>query len=148
MLALTREHPGEGQRRSRMTIVDHGATDQDIVVRAESSYHPGESDDEQNKHVFSYRIEIENRGTETVQLISRHWWITDAFEVVREVDGEGVVGQQPVIPPGETFRYSSWCALPTLTGWMRGVYRMIAMNGRKFEVPVPAFGLAAPHAIN
>jgi ApaG protein len=123
----------------------------DVVVRAVSMYRPDESDlsdDTEKKYVFAYRIEIENRGTRSVQLLSRHWWITDARHGVREVEGEGVVGQRPVIPPGQVFAYSSWCILPTSSGLMRGSYFMVLSGGETFEVPVPSFSLATPDALN
>jgi ApaG protein len=123
----------------------------EVVVRAVSTYRPEESDlshATDKKYVFSYEIEIENRGTRTIQLMSRHWWITDARQAVREVEGEGVVGQHPVITPGQTFSYSSWCILPTASGWMRGVYSMAATGGATIEVPVPPFSLATPYALN
>lgn len=118
------------------------------MVRAEATYRPEESDLDEGKYVFSYRIEIENQGVRTVQLVSRHWWITDAHQVVREVEGEGVVGQQPVIGPGQVFSYSSWCMLPTSTGWMRGIYHVVAAGGERLEIPISPFGLAVPHSIN
>jgi ApaG protein len=122
-----------------------------VVVRAVSTYRPEESDlshATDKKYVFSYSIEIENRGLRTVQLMSRHWWITDANQDIREVEGEGVVGQHPVIAPGKVFSYSSWCVLPTPSGFMRGSYSMVATGGESLEVPIPTFSLATPHALN
>jgi ApaG protein len=122
-----------------------------VVIRAVSAYRPDESDLSHftdKKYVFSYRIEIENLGSRTVQLLSRHWWITDARHEVREVKGDGVVGQYPVIAPGQVFGYSSWCVLPTPSGWMRGTYSMVAAGGKTMEVPIPCFSLATPHALN
>ena len=124
---------------------------QEIVVRAVSTFREDESDlshATDKKYVFAYQIEIENRGSRTVQLMSRHWWITDARQDVREVEGEGVVGQHPVIAPGQIFTYSSWCVLPTPSGWMRGSYSMVATGGATLEVSVPTFSLATPHALN
>ena len=122
-----------------------------IIVRAVSEYRADQSDltatgDE--KYVFAYHIEIENRGTRTVQLRSRHWWITDAEQDVREVEGQGVVGQHPIIAPGQIFSYSSWCVLPTASGWMRGSYSMVVTGGDEIDVPIPCFSLATPHALN
>jgi ApaG protein len=122
-----------------------------IVVRAVSTYRPDESDLSHavdKKYVFSYAIEIENQTSRTVQLLARHWWITDARQEVREVEGEGVVGQRPVIAPGEIFSYSSWCVLPTSSGWMRGTYSMVATGGEAIDVHIPTFSLATPHALN
>jgi ApaG protein len=138
-----------------MAGIQQEPTDSDenagVVVRAVSTYRPEESDlshATDKKYVFSYSIEIENQGSRTVQLMARHWWITDANQDVREVEGEGVVGQHPVIAPGQVFCYSSWCVLPTPSGWMRGSYSMVATGGDALEVPIPTFSLATPHALN
>jgi ApaG protein len=123
----------------------------EIVVRAVSRYLPEASDLSQpgdGRYVFAYTIDIENRGERTVKLLSRHWWITDGRQNVREVEGPGVVGQQPVLRPGESFRYSSWAALPTSSGWMRGVYAMLAESSEIIEVPIPAFPLSTPQSLN
>ncbi len=122
-----------------------------IIVRAVSEYRADQSDlsatgDE--KYVFAYHIEIENQGERSVQLLSRHWWITDAHQAVREVTGGGVVGQRPVIEPGQVFRYTSWCVLPTASGLMRGTYSMLTVEGEMLEVQIPCFSLATPHALN
>lgn len=122
-----------------------------IVVRAVSAYMPDESDlsdPDDRKYVFAYHIEIENQSPRTVKLLSRHWWITDAVQAVREVQGEGVVGQQPVIAPGQVFSYSSWCVMPTPSGWMKGTYSMITATGETIEVPIPPFSLVTPSALN
>src|ERR1700682_6320296 len=83
--------------------------------------------------VFQYTVRITNQGTETVQLLSRHWIITDALDHVEEVRGPGVVGEQPVLAPGESFKYSSWCPLKTPTGTMRGTYQMARVDGSPFD---------------
>jgi ApaG protein len=125
-----------------------------VVVRAVSMFQPDESDlsdATDKKYVFAYRIEIENRGTRTVQLLSRHWWITDARQAVREIEGDGVIGQRPFISPGQVFAYSSWCIIPTPSGLMRGSYFMVvsgANGDEPLEVVVPSFSLATPHALN
>jgi ApaG protein len=123
----------------------------DIVVRVVSAYLPQESDlsdPSDRKYVFAYHIEIENRGLRTVKLLTRHWWITDAHDQVREVEGEGVIGKQPVITPGQVFSYSSWCVLATPSGRMRGTYSMVATGGETVEVAVPQFNLSATTALN
>jgi ApaG protein len=123
----------------------------DIVVRVVSAYLPEESDladPSDSKYVFAYHVEIENQGLRPVKLLSRHWWITDARQAVREVEGEGVVGQQPVIAPGDVFSYSSWCVIPTPSGSMRGNYTMVTAAGEALEVPIPAFSLLTPAALN
>ena len=93
-----------------------------------------------------YTIEITNLGRQTVQLTARHWIITDGNGVVEEVQGPGVVGEQPVIPPGESFRYTSGCPLTTPSGIMVGSYQMLDEAGRPFEVNIPAFSLDSPFA--
>lgn len=123
----------------------------DIVVRAVSAYMPDESDlsdPDEKRYVFAYHVEIENRSSRPVKLLSRHWWITDGDQGVREVQGEGVVGQQPVIAPGQVFSYSSWCVMPTPSGWMKGTYSMLVTGGETIEVPIPLFGLSTPTALN
>ncbi len=123
----------------------------DIVVRVVSAYMPSESDlsdPDDRKYVFAYHIDIENRSPRAVRLLARHWWIIDAHDLVREVDGEGVVGQQPVISPGQVFSYASWCVLPTPTGRMRGTYSMLAGGGETIEVAIPQFNLNANAMVN
>jgi ApaG protein len=125
--------------------------DSGVVVRAVGRYLPEESgitEPGDTRYVFTYTIDIENRGDRAVKLLSRHWWIIDARQDVREVEGLGVIGQQPVINPGESFRYSSWCSLPTSSGWMRGIYSMMNARGEIIEVPIPAFSLTTPQALN
>lgn len=132
-------------------VQDPVKPDNDIVVRAVSAYMPDESDlsdPDDRKYVFAYHIEIENQSSHAVKLLSRHWWITDAAQVVREVQGEGVVGQQPIIAPGQVFSYSSWCVMPTPSGWMRGSYAMVTASGDAIEVPIPTFSLTTPSALN
>jgi ApaG protein len=125
--------------------------DSDIIVRAVSAYMPDESDladPDDKRYVFAYHIEIENQSSAPVKLLSRLWWITDSAKGVREVQGEGVVGQQPVIPPGQVFAYSSWCVLATPSGWMRGAYSMLVAGSDIVEVPIPLFSLATPTELN
>jgi|SRR5579864_4083 len=98
--------------------------------------------------VFEYTVRITNQGSDTVQLLSRHWIITDALENVKEVKGPGVVGEQPVLHPGESFKYSSWCPLATPTGYMRGTYQMIRADGTPFDIEIAPFGLKARYLVN
>ena len=91
---------------------------------------------------------ITNQGQETVQLLTRHWIITDAFDHVEEVKGPGVVGEQPVLAPGESFKYSSWCPLKTPTGIMHGTYQMIRAGGDQFDIEIAPFALRAPYTVN
>jgi len=98
--------------------------------------------------VFQYTVRITNQGDETVQLISRHWIITDGLDHVEEVRGPGVVGEQPVLAPGESYKYSSWCPLKTPTGMMRGTYQMMRTSGSQFDIEIAPFGLKAKYAVN
>src|SRR5579864_3586266 len=98
--------------------------------------------------VFEYTVRITNQGLDTVQLLSRHWIITDALENTEEVKGPGVVGEQPVLAPGESFKYSSWCPLKTPTGVMRGTYQMIGTRGNQFDIEIAPFALKAPYTVN
>jgi len=97
------------------------------------------------RYVWAYRIRIENQGTQTVRLTHRHWVITDSLGRVHEVKGEGVVGEQPVLRPGDSFDYTSGAPLSTPSGIMVGTYRMEDEAGEAFEIPVPAFSLDSPH---
>ena len=111
-----------------------------ILVVAEPQYLKAESRPEESLYVFAYTITIANRGSVPVQLLARHWVVTDGRGEVREVKGEGVVGQQPLIPPGEAFQYSSFSTVPTPTGNMRGSYEMkVTDSGEYFQVRVPLF---------
>jgi ApaG protein len=111
-----------------------------------TSYLPARSDPLENRHVWAYVVEIENHGTETVQLVSRRWVITDALNRVEEVNGPGVVGEQPLFKPRDAFRYSSGCPLNATSGIMRGTYQMVTDDGESFGVTVPEFSLDLPGA--
>ena len=102
----------------------------------------------ENEYWFAYFIRISNLGTETVQLISRHWVITNADGEEEEVHGEGVVGEQPVLPPGAHYDYNSFCHLKTAVGTMHGEYTMVTTSGDTFEARIAPFTLAAPNALN
>lgn len=107
-----------------------------------------QSDEADERFVFSYTISITNQGTQPVQLLSRHWIITDANNHVQEVKGKGVIGEQPVIKPGEKFEYSSGTVLATQVGTMSGSYRMQVLDGGEFTVPVPQFVLSVPRTLH
>ena len=107
-----------------------------------------QSDPDVGRYVFAYTITIENLGDLPARLLSRHWVITDANGKVQEVTGDGVVGEQPHLNPGETFRYSSGAVLETPVGAMHGSYRMEADNGTNFEAPIPPFTLAVPGVLH
>jgi ApaG protein len=115
-----------------------------IRIEVETAYLEQQSDPEQDRFVFSYTITIRNEGALPARLLARHWIITDAGGNVQEVRGEGVVGEQPRILPGEGFRYSSGAVIATPVGSMRGSYRMAEDDGREFDAPIPAFTLARP----
>lgn len=107
-----------------------------------------QSDKDKGPYVFAYTIQIRNVGEQTAQLLSRHWIITDAHNIVQEVKGDGVVGEQPTLKPGEHFEYTSGCPLPTPVGTMKGAYTFIGENGKKFDVPVPEFLLSMPRVLH
>jgi ApaG protein len=110
--------------------------------------HSPESKHPTHEWVFRYTVRITNQGTDTVQLLSRHWIITDALEHTEEVKGPGVIGEQPVLAPGESFKYSSWCPLRTPTGMMHGTYHMARMNGEHFDIEIAPFGLRARYTVH
>ena len=119
-----------------------------ILVDVESTFVPERSEPLSRHWFFAYRIRISNQGDEVVQLISRHWIITDAHGEVEEVAGPGVVGEQPTLAPGEVFEYTSFCPLPTPFGTMRGSYRMVTQAGESFDVEIAPFELAQPLPVN
>lgn len=116
----------------------------EIRIQVATHYVDDQSQPDVGRFVFAYTITIENSGDIPAKLLSRHWVITDANGKVQEVSGDGVVGEQPHLSPGETFRYSSGAVLDTPVGAMQGSYRMQADNGIGFDAPIPAFTLAVP----
>jgi ApaG protein len=112
------------------------------------SYVADQSDPSRQQYVFAYTIRITNVGTVAAKLVSRHWIITDGEHRVQEVRGEGVVGQQPVIGPGDSFEYSSGASIATPVGTMRGSYRMLAADGREFDAPIETFTLSVPRTLH
>jgi ApaG protein len=123
--------------------VTHG-----IRVEVLSQYSPENSRPQQSEWVFQYTVRITNLGHETVQLLSRHWIITDAHNHVEEVRGPGVVGEQPMLASGESFKYSSWCPLRTSTGTMHGTYQMAGSGGHRFEIEIAPFALRARYTVH
>ncbi len=120
-----------------------------IKISVYPHYLHEESNPAKGKHLFSYRIEIENVSDQVVQLISRHWYILDSFCHSREVEGEGVIGQQPILNPGQLHRYTSWCPLESDIGLMFGFYKMrIVETGESFEVRIPEFTLCSDAKLN
>ena len=119
-----------------------------VRVQVESRYHPDYSTPARNEWFFSYTIRITNQRPDHVQLISRHWIITDETGRVEEVRGPGVVGKQPVLKPGQSFQYSSFLTLAAPTGAMRGTYQMIGEDGTPFEIEIAPFALREPYTIH
>ncbi|WP_010545705.1 Co2+/Mg2+ efflux protein ApaG [Sphingomonas elodea] len=120
------------------------ATTRGVVVRVSVSYLPEQSEPHRGRWFWAYHIRIENEGPVTVQLLTRHWIITDGRGLRHTVEGEGVVGEQPMIMPGGSFDYVSGCPLSTPSGSMQGTYHMIAEDGSAFDVTIPRFALIAP----
>ena len=119
-----------------------------IRVTVDTVYVEEQSDPETDRYVFAYTITIENSGSITAQLLNRHWIITDAAGQVQEVKGEGVVGEQPILQPGETFRYTSAAMIETPVGTMTGSYEMVADDGVRFDAEIPAFKLSATNLLH
>jgi len=124
------------------------AVTHDIRVEVLSRYSAENSRPLEDNWIFQYTVRITNQGAETVQLVSRHWIITDGLGHTEEVQGPGVVGEQPVLAPGESFQYSSWCPLQTPTGNMRGTYQMAQADGNQFDIEIAPFALKAKYAVN
>ncbi|ANO51942.1 Co2+/Mg2+ efflux protein ApaG [Woeseia oceani] len=120
----------------------------DISVEVATDYVDEQSEPDIGRYVFAYTITIANKGGVAARLLSRHWVITDANGKVQEVNGDGVVGEQPHLNPGESFRYSSGAVLETPVGAMQGRYRMKADNGTDFYAPIPPFTLAVPGVLH
>jgi ApaG protein len=123
-------------------------TTRGIRVQVQSFYDEESSSAPDGYYLFAYRVTISNVGEETAQLVSRQWIITDGNGETQRVQGPGVVGEQPVLSPGEEFEYTSFCPLPTPVGSMHGSYRMVLPDGESFEAEIAPFPLAAPHAVN
>lgn len=124
-------------------------TTQGVTVTVTTNYLPDYSSPSQEHFVFAYRIDIRNNSSHTVKLLRRHWFISDANGTVREVEGEGVVGRQPVLEPGESHQYMSGCNLKSGMGKMQGTYLMERLgNGDSFQVDIPEFTLMVPYRMN
>ncbi len=131
---------------SRGAISD--ATTRGIRVEVKSSYIPDRSSPPDSEFFFAYKVKISNVGSLTAKLVSREWIITDAEGDVERVKGPGVIGQQPLLPPGGEFEYTSACPLKTSVGSMYGSYQMVTDDGDRFDAVVAPFTLAAPNALN
>jgi ApaG protein len=116
----------------------------DIRIQVATNYVDDQSEPDAGRYVFAYTITISNNGETAAKLLSRHWVITDANGKVQEVSGDGVVGEQPYLEPGERFRYSSGAVIETPVGAMQGLYRMVADDGMSFDAPIAPFTLAVP----
>ncbi|MCX4246698.1 Co2+/Mg2+ efflux protein ApaG [Paraliomyxa miuraensis] len=119
-----------------------------VRVQVRSRYVPERSSPEHGAWFFAYTVLITNEGDTSVQLISRHWIITNADGDVEEVRGPGVVGAQPMLEPGESFEYTSACPLPTAFGTMHGTYQMVTKDGERFDAEIAPFSLSMPYAVN
>ncbi|MFH1806086.1 MAG: Co2+/Mg2+ efflux protein ApaG [Pseudomonadota bacterium] len=121
------------------------STTHNIRVAVQPVFLDEQSDPDSHRYIWAYRVVIENRGNQTVQLLNRHWKITDGRGTTQEVVGEGVVGEQPVLAAGERFDYTSGAPLATPSGFMVGSYEMTDMEGHHFHIAIPAFSLDSPH---
>ena len=119
-----------------------------VSIDVRTRYLLEQSSPANSRYVYSYTITISNRGDEPVQLISRHWIIADQTHGVKEVKGPGVVGEQPVIPPGKSYTYTSGVVMESQVGTMSGSYQMQTLSGEEFEAPVPTFALLQPNMLN
>ncbi|MCO5063430.1 MAG: Co2+/Mg2+ efflux protein ApaG [Rhizobiaceae bacterium] len=120
------------------------AVTRNIEVEVEPFYLEDRSDPAENRYVWGYRVTIDNQSDDLVQLLTRHWHITDALGRVEEVHGPGVMGEQPSLSPGDSYQYTSGCPLPTPSGIMVGTYTMRSRGGELFDVAIPAFSLDLP----
>lgn len=123
-------------------------TTRGIRVQVESFYDEERSSPEESYYFFAYQVRISNEGRETAQLVSREWIVTDAQGQEQHVQGPGVVGEQPVLGPGEAFEYTSFCPLSTPVGTMHGSYQMVTRAGERFDAVITPFSLEVPHAVN
>ena len=119
-----------------------------IMVTVKSAYMPERSAPTLRRFAFAYTVTIANQGGESARLLRRHWLITDSEGEIQEVEGDGVVGEQPMLGPGEAFEYTSWCVIATPTGSMQGTYEMQANGGDLFDAEIAPFRLGMPHSLN
>lgn len=130
---------------SASTDTPYEKVTRNISVSVRPFYLEDQSSPDEDRFVWAYRVNIQNRGAETVQLLRRHWRITDKHGRLQEVKGPGVVGEQPVLKPGESFEYTSGCPLGTPSGIMAGSYQMSTTGGEHFDIEIPAFSLDSPY---
>ena len=139
----TRSSRGQGQGTHSSDTTTRG-----IRIEVTSNYLPERSAPRESQYLFAYHVRVSNVGTETAQLVSREWIITTAEGDVERVKGPGVVGEQPVLPPGATFEYTSYCPLKTAVGSMHGSYQMVTADDERFDAQIAPFTLAIPNALN
>lgn len=139
-------HPSAGGRTATTAIPVYEAETDGVTVRVTPDFLPEESSRAKGRFVWAYTVEIENRSQREFQLISRRWVITDGLNRTETVRGQGVVGEQPSLKPGEAYRYASACPLTTPSGMMGGAYQMLSTEGELFEVAIPTFSLDLPQA--
>ncbi|WP_046331036.1 Co2+/Mg2+ efflux protein ApaG [Polynucleobacter duraquae] len=120
----------------------------EISITVKTQYLADQSDPDNRQFAFAYTVAIKNTGTASIQLIARHWFITDGENDVQEVRGLGVVGQQPLLRAGEQFEYTSWATLPTPAGTMRGEYFCVTEEAQFFQTPIPEFALVMPRTLH
>lgn len=132
---------------TQLAPISEAVTD-NIRVEVLAQHSPENSKPLEDQWVFQYTVRITNQGSDTVQLISRHWIITDGLGQIHEVKGPGVVGEQPVLAPGESFKYSSWCPIKTPTGVMHGTYQMVRAGGGEFDIEIAPFALRARYTVH
>jgi ApaG protein len=119
-----------------------------VRVRVQSEYSPERSQPTKNQWFFLYSVAIVNEGTETIQLLSRHWLITDGAGHIEEIRGPGVIGKQPTLEPGQSFEYTSGCAISTALGVMEGTYQMVTAGGEAFDAKIAPFTLSGPYTVH
>ena len=125
----------------------YSATTREIRISVEPIYLDDQSEPDEDHFVWAYHVRIENESRESVQLLTRHWRITDSLGRTQEVRGDGVVGEQPVLKPGEIYEYTSGTPLQTPSGIMFGSYGMVKDDGERFDAEIPAFSLDSPHQV-
>ena len=143
--ADTAEHADSPPRASRTASA---TTTRGICIEVRSAFLSERSSPRDGSYLFQYDVRISNVGSETAQLISREWIITNADGEVERVKGPGVIGEQPVLAPGSSFEYTSYCPLKTAVGSMQGSYQMVTANGDRFDAAIAPFTLAVPNALN
>jgi ApaG protein len=139
---------GDAAAEKRGGRLGSDTTTRGIRIQVTSRYLPDRSSPREGTYLFTYHVRISNVGAETAQLVSREWIITNAEGEVERVKGPGVVGEQPVLPPGGAFEYDSFCPLKTAVGSMQGSYQMVTVGGEKFDAAIAPFTLAVPNALN